>query len=208
MTIFRPSPLTTKGDVMQFNGGDKRLAIGTTGQVLTVEAGLAAWAAAGGGGGSAHWELVEYKALSGDANYSFASLTEAKKWKIDYQVFTAQASTNVNIRINNLSTSVYNYTHKTEAGVTGQDASQAQWKVGDVSNGQASGTFEIDGRVDQNDMLCGFHGSANAPGGGTVSAMSGSVDLGASAIAVSRIDLLLGAGTMSGFVAIYKLVIA
>ena len=44
-----PAPLTTDGDIYYYNGGASRLAIGTTGQVLTVVAGEPAWATASGG---------------------------------------------------------------------------------------------------------------------------------------------------------------
>jgi len=52
------SPITTKGDLIQgSNGGSpEALAIGTVGQVLTVAAGKAAWAAAGTGAGA----LLQY----------------------------------------------------------------------------------------------------------------------------------------------------
>lgn len=46
------SPLTTTGDIIYYNGTDNvRLAVGSSGQVLTVSGGNPAWAAASGGSG-------------------------------------------------------------------------------------------------------------------------------------------------------------
>lgn len=47
------SPLTNAGDILYYNGTHNvRLAVGSTGQVLTVAAGEPSWATGGGGGGS------------------------------------------------------------------------------------------------------------------------------------------------------------
>lgn len=65
------SPLTTSGDLIYYSGGSNiRLPVGSNGQVLTVSAGVPAWAAASGGsGGSVCTPLVKsasYTVASGD----------------------------------------------------------------------------------------------------------------------------------------------
>ena len=51
------APTTTTGDIIYHNGTDNvRLGVGSTGQVLTVAAGVPSWAAGGGGGGSTYYK--------------------------------------------------------------------------------------------------------------------------------------------------------
>ena len=61
--------LTTNGDVLYYNSGRQRLAIGASGTVLTVSgSNLPSWAAAGGG----KWETVENHVATGtESTYTF-----------------------------------------------------------------------------------------------------------------------------------------
>jgi len=71
--------LTTNGDILYYNSGRQRLAIGSEGTVLTVSGSdLPSWAAAAGGGSL---ELLDYEDFSADAaSYTFtpsSALTSA-----------------------------------------------------------------------------------------------------------------------------------
>ena len=62
------SPLTTKGDLYTYAAADARLPVGTDGYVLTADSAEATglkWAAASGGSGLTHAQVVGRQALGG-----------------------------------------------------------------------------------------------------------------------------------------------
>ena len=68
------APTTTTGDIIYHNGTDNvRLGVGSTGQVLTVAAGVPSWAAAGGGGSTYYKDAVR---VATTANGTLASAFE------------------------------------------------------------------------------------------------------------------------------------
>ena len=110
------NPMTTAGDVLYggASGAPTRLAVGTAGQVLTVNAGATApeWAAAASGGTG----LLAVKAHRAGSDAALASTTNTTSTDVDATnaavTFTAPASGNVLIRF----TGMVSITGSSQAG--------------------------------------------------------------------------------------------
>jgi len=191
-------PSEADGDILIRSTNWIRLAKGSDGEFLKLASGLPSW-----GGGGALNLLTATNAVAA-SSVNFPSLTEADAFLLVFRIFTAQASTNFNMKLNDITGSAYSTTHMNATGSGSQDTGQASCKLGDISNSDIAGMIFIAGRCDQNDQLLRM-GAAMGPGGGGQEFMlGGSCDLGASADAVDRIEVQLAAGTFTGSVNLYS----
>jgi hypothetical protein len=125
------NPMTTTGDTIYSSSGSTpaRLGIGGTGDVLTVAGGVPSWAAPAGGGGMT-------SLASGSLSGSSVDLTSISSSYNNLQLVirNAQFTNNaeVSIRLNNLSTSIYEWCHLTNdngTASTNAAVNQAQHRL-------------------------------------------------------------------------------
>jgi hypothetical protein len=111
-TTGMTNPMTTTGDTIYSSSGSTpaRLGIGSTGQVLTVSAGIPAWSTPAGGG--ANWTLLNAggTALTGAATITVSGISGADKIAIFIDNASSASSNSVfSIRFNTSSASNYNF---------------------------------------------------------------------------------------------------
>jgi hypothetical protein len=104
------NPSTTLGDIEYRSSTantNTRLAIGTTGQILTVAGGVPSWATAAGGG--SNWSLLNAggTALTGAATITVSGISGKDKIMVLLANASASASSRITIRVNTLTTSIY-----------------------------------------------------------------------------------------------------
>jgi len=104
------NPSTTLGDIEYRSSTantNTRLGIGTTGQVLTVSGGVPAWATAAGGG--ANWSLLNAggTTLTAATTITVSGISSADKILIAWDGASANASSEIGLRFNTISTSSY-----------------------------------------------------------------------------------------------------
>jgi hypothetical protein len=104
------NPMTTTGDTIYSSSGSTpaRLAIGSTGNVLTVAGGVPTWAAPAGGGSS--WSLLNTggTALTGASTITVSGISGVDKIQVIVEGASAvNASVEMKIRFNSNTSSVY-----------------------------------------------------------------------------------------------------
>ena len=119
--------LTTNGDVLYYNSGRQRLAIGDEGQVLTVSGSdLPSWATASG---ATLEKLGSYRATSAELSKSFTSLSLDLDADYSYLIVTVcgeiSGNSALGIGLNGVTGTAYNYTYIRNASGTLSGASGA-----------------------------------------------------------------------------------
>lgn len=102
--------LTTTGDTYYASAAatPSRLAIGSTGNVLTVSGGVPVWSAPAGG--AASWTLISSQAVSSGSSVSFTGLTgQYDNLMVTWSRFTTSWGNDWGIRFNSDSSSNYRY---------------------------------------------------------------------------------------------------
>ena len=116
------NPMTTTGDTIYSSSGSTpaRLAIGSTGQVLTVSGGIPAWATPGG---ALNYTLANTggTALTGSNTVTVSGLTNANfiMIQVDYSASTTATPFDATLRLNTDSTAKYSYSGLQSIGNTG-----------------------------------------------------------------------------------------
>jgi hypothetical protein len=108
-TTGMTNPMTTTGDTIYSSSGSTpaRLAIGSTGNVLTVAGGVPTWAAPAGGG--ANWSLFSSATLTGAATITISGISGADKIFLMIQNGSADALSVYSVRLNGDSAGNYSY---------------------------------------------------------------------------------------------------
>jgi len=118
--------LTTNGQILYYNSGRQALNKGADGTILTLASGLPSWAAASG---ATLEKLGSYRAASAETSKSFTSLSLDLDADYSYLIVTVcgeiSANTNINIGLNGVTGTAYNYTYIRNAGGTLSGASAA-----------------------------------------------------------------------------------
>ena len=153
-TVKALSPGTTAGDIDYYTSSTakSRLAIGSTGQVLTVAAGVPSWATTSGGSTSFTLLNAGGTALTGATTVTVSGISSQDKlWVYITGASSANANSYIGIRINTDTASNYYYTGlrygSASSGYTVQDVNNDNILIG--QNGTAatvlSGSILIDG---------------------------------------------------------------
>ena len=113
------NPMTTTGDTIYSSSGSTpaRLAIGSTGNVLTVAGGVPTWAAPAAGG----MTLLSTTTLTGSGNITISSISQdyVSLMMMVYGTTFVSASPNLYVRINGYSTGHYGSAVKLEGATAG-----------------------------------------------------------------------------------------
>jgi hypothetical protein len=129
------NPMTTTGDTIYSSSGSTpaRLGIGSTGQVLTVAGGIPSWANASAG--ATAWTLVNAggTALTGATDVTISFSAQKELLVLIQNASTANASPEIAIRPNNISTESY-----TVFGT--YDVFPTTWAIGNFDGYQAYST--------------------------------------------------------------------
>jgi hypothetical protein len=104
------NPMTTTGDTIYSSSGSTpaRLAIGSTGNVLTVAGGVPTWAAPASSGGMT---LLETLTLTGNSVTSSTLSSAYKQWVIYLQGVVSNEFPNINMRLNEDTGNNYSFQH-------------------------------------------------------------------------------------------------
>ena len=216
-TTGMTNPMTTTGDTIYSSSGSTpaRLAIGSTGNVLTVSGGVPTWAAPAGGGGMT---LISTATPSAATTVSFTSIpTTYKMLLVKFVARQSTTSDRFSVQVNGQTGSIYNWTAAT---ITGTNTTVTNGSTGSTSFGnsntagvipycstgddsdQAQGEFYI---YDANLAQARHQISWQSSGGGTRTLVAGQgyVDL-PSSVAISQIDFIRGGSqTITGTFYLY-----
>ena len=180
---IQKSIVDAAGDLIYATADDTpaRLAIGTAGQILQVNAGATApeWAAAASAP-SADYSLLNAggTALTGSATVTISGISNKSTiFVLINQASSASANSKMNVRINGVSTSTYGVfgsilvqqpTYSVGALTQFGSISMSQITVGDMSNNAASkvsGYVKIDGCSTTGDKMFQYAGTGSDAGG-------------------------------------------
>jgi hypothetical protein len=151
-TTGMTNPMTTTGDSIYSSSGSTpaRLGIGSTGQVLTVAAGLPSWATPAAG--SPSWSLLSSTSLTTGSSYSITGLSGYNQLLIRVNAVTTTQPEGFSYTLNNVTTSSYNRTISFFSGgaaLSLNSLSNSTTLLASNSNSPAatavSGSFLIDG---------------------------------------------------------------
>jgi hypothetical protein len=180
------STVTTNGDLIKGTGAGTvdRIAPGTNGQVLTIDAGVPTWLSASSGADT--WTLISSQSLTSGSSHTFSSISGYRKLRLTSGVgITASGATGFRVRIN--TDTGNNYARGGNSGTSAGTASNAAFM--ELSTGVATSLFQIDCDTANQSVLQIFNGTSSgfAPWFGLYGVAG----------AITDVTLLLQAGTFS-----------
>lgn len=198
------NPETTLGDIAYRSATantNTRLAIGTTGQVLTVSGGVPAWATAAGGGLKSMTLLnAGGTALTGSATVTVSGISNQQAILVILDGASCTSASQIGIRINGITSSNYRQVGiQAEANVNNQlNALTGRWIMGDTGGAAETlmGGCMIYGTGAAGIMA--MHGTGIAGGSGRIgNASTGFFDAAAAVTSISAsANANFDAGTM------------
>jgi hypothetical protein len=213
------SLLTTTGDIIYASGASTpaRLGIGSTGNVLTVAAGVPSWAAPAATG--SNWSLVNAggTALTGAQTVTVSGITGADKLMVLIDdASSASASSRISVRINgDTASNYYSYggyivpASTYSAGLSKSlGSSGSSIVVGQMSGDTTetvSGAVLIEGGNSSGVKIFSAHGGAGAGSGNSQWGLMGAGGYWDSASTITSVSVFSGTGNLdAGTVFVYK----